>query len=30
MTASLTRQLVLQDHIFADVGPLGTPTSWRE
>jgi branched-chain amino acid transport system substrate-binding protein len=26
MTASLTRQLVLQDHIFADVGPLGTPT----
>lgn len=25
-TATLTRQLVLQDHIFADVGPLGTPT----
>lgn len=26
ITATLTRQLVLQDHIFADVGPLGTPT----
>lgn len=26
LTATLTRQLVLQDHIFADVGPLGTPT----
>jgi ABC-type branched-subunit amino acid transport system substrate-binding protein len=26
MTASLTRQLVLQDHVFAEVGPLGTPT----
>ena len=25
-TATLTRQLVLQDQIFADVGPLGTPT----
>ena len=25
-TATLTRQLVLQDGIFADVGPLGTPT----
>lgn len=25
-TAPLTRQLVLQDHIFADVGSLGTPT----
>lgn len=25
-TATLTRQLVLQDNIFADVGPLGTPT----
>lgn len=25
-TATLTRQLVLQDHIFADVGSLGTPT----
>ncbi len=25
-TATLTRQLVLQDRIFADVGPLGTPT----
>ncbi len=27
MTATLVRQLVLQDHIFADVGPLGTPTT---
>jgi branched-chain amino acid transport system substrate-binding protein len=26
-TATLVRQLVLQDHIFADVGPLGTPTT---
>jgi|HubBroStandDraft_1064217.scaffolds.fasta_scaffold07165_3 ABC-type branched-subunit amino acid transport system substrate-binding protein len=26
LTATLTRQLVLQDNIFADVGPLGTPT----
>lgn len=26
LTATLTRELVLQDHIFADVGPLGTPT----
>lgn len=26
LTASLTRKLVLQDNIFADVGPLGTPT----
>lgn len=26
MTSSLTRQLVLQNNIFADVGPLGTPT----
>ena len=25
-TATLTRQLVLQDNIFADVGSLGTPT----
>jgi branched-chain amino acid transport system substrate-binding protein len=25
-TAPLTRQLVLQDHVFADVGSLGTPT----
>jgi len=25
-TATLTRKLVLQDNIFADVGPLGTPT----
>ncbi|HUC36628.1 MAG TPA: ABC transporter substrate-binding protein [Acidimicrobiales bacterium] len=25
-TAALTRQLVLQDNIFADVGSLGTPT----
>jgi branched-chain amino acid transport system substrate-binding protein len=25
-TASLTRELVLQDNIFADVGSLGTPT----
>ena len=25
-TATLTRELVLQDHIFADVGSLGTPT----
>jgi branched-chain amino acid transport system substrate-binding protein len=27
LTATLVRQLVLQDHIFADVGPLGTPTT---
>jgi ABC-type branched-subunit amino acid transport system substrate-binding protein len=26
LTATLTRQLVLQQNIFADVGPLGTPT----
>ncbi len=26
VTATKTRQLVLQDHVFADVGPLGTPT----
>jgi ABC-type branched-subunit amino acid transport system substrate-binding protein len=26
LTVSLTRQLVEQDNIFADVGPLGTPT----
>lgn len=26
-TATLVRKLVLQDHIFADVGPLGTPTT---
>ncbi|HWG74644.1 MAG TPA: ABC transporter substrate-binding protein [Acidimicrobiales bacterium] len=26
VTATKTRQLVLQDNIFADVGPLGTPT----
>ena len=25
-TATLTRKLVLQNNIFADVGPLGTPT----
>ena len=25
-TATLTRQLVLQNNVFADVGPLGTPT----
>lgn len=25
-TSPLTRQLVLQDHIFADIGSLGTPT----
>ena len=25
-TATLTRKLVLQDNIFADVGSLGTPT----
>lgn len=27
VTATKTRQLVLQDNIFADVGPLGTPTN---
>ncbi|MHB2022461.1 MAG: ABC transporter substrate-binding protein [Mycobacteriales bacterium] len=27
LTATLTRKLVLQDNIFADVGPLGTPTT---
>lgn len=27
ITATKTRQLVLQDNIFADVGPLGTPTN---
>ncbi len=26
VTATKTRQLVLQNHVFADVGPLGTPT----
>jgi ABC-type branched-subunit amino acid transport system substrate-binding protein len=26
-TATMARQLVLQDQIFADVGPLGTPTT---
>jgi branched-chain amino acid transport system substrate-binding protein len=26
LTATLTRQLVLQNNIFADIGPLGTPT----
>ena len=28
-TATLTRKLVLQDNIFADVGSLGTPTQSR-